>query len=592
MKKFAYIILGMTLLIGIVSCKQKNTDDSVSSSLPAGQAGAVENKTRPNIIFIMADDHAIQAISAYGHEISKLAPTPNIDRIAQNGALLNRNYCTNSICGPSRAVILTGKHSHINGFRMNGERFDGSQQTFPKLLQKAGYNTSIVGKWHLHGYPQGFDHWDILNDQGNYYNPQFIRLRDTSLLDKKRIDTTAHWAAKLPDTLVEQGYATDLITDKAIAYMEKVKDSANPFMMMVHHKAPHRNWMPALRHANKYDSVQFPLPDTYFTDHKGSLGSKEQQQTIYKDMYEGHDLKMTVAKGSHKLAHNPWKTDFDRMTPEQRATWDKAYQGKNDAMHEANLSGRELAEWKGQRYLQEYLATIASVDEGVGRILDYLEENDLIENTIVVYTSDQGFYLGEKGWFDKRYMYEESFGMPALIQYPKSIDKGTVINALTQNLDFAETFLDYAQVDIPQDMQGKSLRPVLEGEASEEDFRDAIYYHYYDYPAFHMVKRQYGVRTLRYKLIHFYDDIDTWELYDLQEDPDEVNNLIDNPEYDTIEAQLRIKLDSLQKHYKVTDKEFVPVDKKRIERAYKTFDKLRGHTGTSYDPQIDKDSRP
>jgi len=572
-KNLGFLVLSLLF----VACK--NEEKSQSGNTPQ----------RPNIIYIMADDHAFQAISAYGHPISKLAPTPNIDRIAKNGAIFNNNFCTNSICGPSRAVILTGKHSHINGFRMNGERFDGSQETLPKLLKSAGFNTGLVGKWHLHGYPQGFDSWNILNDQGNYYNPQFIRPQDTVNINKEQIDTTAHWTANLPDTAVVEGYATDLITDYALEYMEENKDKASPFFLMVHHKAPHRNWMPALRHANKYDSVKFPLPDTYFTDHSGSRASQEQLQTIYKDMYEGHDLKMTKEKGSPELAWNPWTTDFERMTKEQRAEWDKAYQPKNDAFHEANLSGKELAEWKGQRYLQDYLATIASVDEGVGRILDYLEANDLSENTIVVYTSDQGFYLGEKGWFDKRYMYEESFRMPLLMQYPEKIKPGTMVKGLTQNLDFAQTFLDFAGAEIPNDMQGKSFRPLLEGTINSDEFRDAIYYHYYDFPAFHMVKRQYGVRTDRYKLIHFYDDIDTWELYDLQNDPSEINNQIDNPEYDQIESQLRVKLDSLQKLYKVTDKEFATTPKGKVDQAYKNFEKLRGNTGTAYDPVLDKD---
>jgi uncharacterized sulfatase len=531
---------------------------------------------RPNIVYIMADDHAEQAISAYGHIISQLAPTPNIDRIANEGALFKNNFCTNSICGPSRAVVLTGKFSHINGFRMNGDRFDGSQQTFPKLLQQVGYNTAVIGKWHLHGLPEGFDYWNILTDQGNYYNPDFISVNSkTQVADTTRIE----------------GYATDIITEDGLAYLNKVKNDNKPFMVMLQHKAPHRNWMPALRHANKYDSIQFPLPDTYFTNHEGSLGSTEQQQTIYKDMYEGHDLKMTKKKGSPELAHNPWTTDFERMTPEQRAAWDNAYQAKNDAFHEANLSGKELAEWKGQRYLQEYLATIASVDEGVGKVLDFLEENGLAENTIVIYTTDQGFYLGEKGWFDKRYMYEESLAMPLLIKYPNAIEPGTVIDDLTQNLDFAETFLDYAQAEIPSDMQGKSLRPLLENTQKSDDFREAVYYHYYDYPAFHMVKKHYGVRTERYKLMHFYDDIDTWELYDLEEDPKEIHNQIDNPNYDAIETQLREQLAAIQKQYDVTVKEFEQAPKEQVQRAYKQFEKLRGHTGTLYDPITNKDTK-
>ncbi len=541
-----------------------------------------ENPKRPNIIFIMTDDHTTQAISAYGHPIGKVAPTPNIDRIAADGAIFENNFCTNAICGPSRAVILTGKHSHINGFRMNGNVFDGSQQTFPKLLQKAGYKTAIIGKWHLHGFPQGFDYWNILNDQGNYYNPQFIKIQDTVHIDKDHVNNTAHWNVTLPDTTVVEGYATDLITDYAIDYIAKVKDGDQPFMMMVHHKAPHRNWMPALRHLNLYDTVQFPLPDTYFMDHKGSTASKEQMQTIYKDMYEGHDLKMTVAKGSNQLAHDPWTTDFGRMTPTQRAIWDKAYQPKNDAMHQANLQGKELAIWKGQRYLQDYMATIAAVDESVGRILDYLDANGLAENTLIVYTSDQGFYLGEKGWFDKRFMYDESLRMPLLMKYPAAIKKGTVITELTQNLDFAQTFLDFAQVDIPEDMQGKSFRQLVSGTRTVPGFRDAIYYHYYDYPAFHMVKKMYGIRTKQYKLVHVYDDIDEWELYDLESDPQELNNLIEDAAYDAIEQELRQKLNDLQKEYHVTDKEFEKAPKASVDRAYENFKRLRGTTGEQY----------
>ena len=555
--------IGLTLfgLLIMVSCKQQERPEEKVAG-------------PPNIIFIMSDDHAEQAISAYGHPLGKLAPTPNIDRIAKEGALFRNNFCTNSICGPSRAVVLTGKFSHVNGFRMNGNRFNGDQQTFPKLLQKAGYRTAVIGKWHLHGLPQGFDHWNILTDQGNYYNPDFI---------------TVNQQSNVADTTRIEGYATDIITEKGLDYLKSVKDSGQPFLLMLQHKAPHRNWMPALRHVNRFDSVQFSLPETYFTHHEGSLASKDQLQTIYKDMYEGHDLKMTAKKGSPALAWNPWKTDFERMTEEQRAAWDSAYQAKNDAFHDANLSGRALAEWKGQRYLQEYLSTIVSVDEGVGRVLDYLDENGLFENTIVIYTTDQGFYLGEKGWFDKRYMYEESLAMPLMVRYPGHIKAGSQIEALTQNLDFAETFLDYAGVEIPEDMQGQSLRPLLEDTMLGSDFRNAIYYHYYDYPAFHMVKKHYGIRTNRYKLMHFYDDIDTWELYDLEEDPNEIHNQIDNPQYDAVEAQLREQLIQLQQQYQVTEQEFEQAPKEQVQRAYGQFEKLRGHTGTAYDPIKNED---
>lgn len=505
-----------------------------------------------NILFIMADDHAFQAISAYGHELGKLAPTPNIDRIAKNGALFLNNFCTNSICGPSRAVILTGKHSHINGFRMNGERFDNSQPTLPKHLKKLGYQTALIGKWHLHGKPTGFDHWEILNDQGHYYNPEFIRDGDTTVVE---------------------GYATDLITDKSLEWL-KQRDSTKPFYMMVHHKAPHRNWMPAPRHLNLYDSVTFPLPESYFPEHGNRLAAKEQQQTIYEDMYEGHDLKMSVAYGSTELAHNPWTTDFDRMSPQQREHWDRAYLAKNNAFHKADLHGEELARWKGQRYLQEYLATVRAVDEGVGRILDYLEETGLDQNTLVVYTSDQGFYLGEHGWFDKRFMYEESLKMPLLMQLPGLIQAGTTVDAMTQNLDFAPTFLDLAGgPQLAAEMQGRSFLGLLDG--SRDEFKDAVYYHYYDFPAFHMVKRQYGVRTKRYKLIHFYDDIDQWEFYDLKKDPHELHNAIDDEDYVEVIAKMHKKLDSLQSYYEVTDKEFETTPKEQVDRSYEVFKKLR-----------------
>ncbi len=552
MRKVIYILL---VTIAFQSCKSEKKEITV------------EIPERPNIIFIMADDHATQAISAYGHPISQLAPTPNIDRIAKEGVIFRNNFCTNSICGPSRAVILTGKHSHVNGFRMNGNHFDGNQQTYPKLLQKAGYTTAMFGKWHLHGKPQGFDYWNILQDQGNYYNPNFISINKQT---------------QMVDTTMVEGYATDIITKDALQYLDKIKDEEQPFMMMVQHKAPHRNWMPALRHVNKYDDVTFPVPETYFANHEGSTASIEQSQTIYVDMYEGHDLKMTKRKSSPELAHNPWVTDFKRMTPEQRIVWDKAYQKKNDAFHEANLSGKDLDLWKLQRYLQDYLATIVAVDEGVGKILDYLKTNGLEKNTIVVYTTDQGFYLGEKGWFDKRFMYEESLAMPMLMKYPKVIKPGTEVTALTQNLDFAETFLDFAQVDIPKDMQGKSLKPLVTEVIEDADFRDAIYYHYYDFPAFHMVKKMYGVRTNRYKLIHVYDDIDEWELYDLDKDPNETHNLINEVSYDVIEKQLRIKLAELQKEYHITEKEFERANPESIKKSYKNFERLRGKPIKSY----------
>jgi uncharacterized sulfatase len=546
------ILSFLFLAISLISCKNNSEEKELDKD---------QKKKRPNIVFIMTDDHAAQAISAYGHPVSKLAPTPNIDRIANNGVKFNNNFCTNSICGPSRAVILTGKHSHLNGFRMNGETFDGSQPTLPKYLKEAGYQTALFGKWHLHGSPQGFDDWNILVDQGNYYNPDFIKNKDTTRIE---------------------GYATDIITEMGLDWLKNNRDKEKPFMLMVQHKAPHRNWMPALRHINKYDSIEFPLPKSYFSDHEGQVAAQEQLQTIYKDMYEGHDLKMTVAKGSDSLRHNPWKTDFQRMTKAQREAWNKAYRPKNDAFHDANLSGKELDKWKGQRYLRDYLATVAAVDEGVGKILDYLEESGLAENTLIVYTTDQGFYLGEKGFFDKRFMYEESLAMPMLMQYPGVIEAGSEIDALTQNLDFAPTFLDFANAEIPEEMQGRSLRSLMNNSISDEDFRNAIYYHYYDFPAFHMVKRHYGIRTDRFKLMHFYDDIDVWEMYDLQKDPREMNNIYNHPDYAEVRKELHSSLDSLQQKYNVTEEEFATTPESKVDQAYRNFARMAGEDPENY----------
>jgi uncharacterized sulfatase len=485
-----------------------------------------ENLAQPNILFIMSDDHAYQAISAYGHPVSRLAPTPNIDRLADEGIRFDGAFCTNSICGPSRATILTGKFGHKNGYMSNGDRFDGRQQTFPKILREHGYQTAVIGKWHLLSVPTGFDYWKILDDQGAYYNPDFITLGDTTR---------------------EEGYATDLITQSAIDWLEK-RDKSRPFCVMMHHKAPHRNWMPALKNLNLYDSVQFPLPDNYFDDYEGRLAASQQKMNIYRDMYEGHDLRMTAEKGSDSLLYDRWPDHLQRMTDAQREMWFESYRRKNDAFHEEKLSGEEVAIWKYQRYLQDYMATVASLDESMGQILDYLKEAGLEENTLVVYTSDQGFYLGEHGWFDKRFMYEESLRMPLLMRLPEVIPAGLTSEAMVQNLDFAGTFLELAGIKIPADMQGTSLLPILKGNM-QEDWRDAIYYHYYAYPGFHNIKRHYGVRSQRYKLIHFYYDIDAWEFYDLEKDPQEMHNLIDDPAQSDVIAEYKQKLQDLMDKY-------------------------------------------
>jgi len=468
-------------------------------------------KGRPNILFIMSDDHASHAMSCYGSHVNK---TPNLDRIANEGMRFRNSFCTNSICAPCRAVILTGKYSHLNGLIDNNVKFDGSQQTFPKLLQKAGYETAMIGKWHLKTDPTGFDYWNILPGQGAYYNPAMIEM-----------GTQRKYT----------GYVTDILTDHALDWL-KGRAGDKPFCLMFHHKAPHRNWQPSPKHLDLYEDVQIPEPATLFDDYEGrGRAAKEQDMSIEKTMNKA-DLKLTPPGG---------------LTPEQKAQWDAAYGPRNKAFEEARLQGKELVRWKYQRYMKDYLRCIASVDENVGRVLDYLDQSGLAANTIVIYTSDQGFYLGDHGWFDKRFMYEESLRMPLVVRYPKEIKPGSVNGDIVLNLDFGETFLDYAGVAVPADMQGRSLRPLLQGQ-TPGDWRTSMYYHYYEYPAVHSVKRHYGVRTRRYKLIHFYNDIDEWELYDLQSDPDELKNVYGDPKYTDVVQELKAELKKLRAQYNDT----------------------------------------
>jgi arylsulfatase A-like enzyme len=467
--------------------------------------------TRPNILFIMTDDHATNAISCYG---SRLIETPNIDRIAGEGVRFDNCYVVNAISGPSRACILTGKFSHMNGFRDNASEFDGDQQTFPKILREHGYQTAIIGKWHLVSEPQGFDHWCILsgqNEQGDYYRPDFI---------------------ENGQPIQEEGYVTDIITDKVIDFIDK-REKDRPFCIMYHQKAPHRNWMPAPRHLGIFNDVVFPEPDNLFDDYvTRGRAAREQDMSIEQTLREDWDLKLRTRQELLADTANRLYSVYKRMLPEVQEKWDSAYAGRIAEFKSGRLRGRELVRWKYQQYMRDYLATVLAVDENIGRVLDYLEEQGELDNTIVVYTSDQGFFLGEHGWFDKRFMYEESQRMPLVIRYPKSIQAGSVSTALTMNVDFAPTFLDMAGIEVPEDMQGTSLKSVLvNAGATPTDWREAVYYHYYEYPAEHSVKRHYGIRTSEYKLIHFYNDIDEWEMYDLRNDPKEMNNLFNRPEY-------------------------------------------------------------
>ncbi len=519
------VMITIVAALSLSACATAPFEQSIAEPAPP-------QERRPNIIFIMSDDHAQTAISAYGTEIGKLAPTPNIDRIARNGALFENSYVTNSLCGPSRATMLTGQFSHMHGFTKNGQKFDNASWNWVRALGQSGYQTAMFGKWHLNYSPEGagIDDWKVLDDQGEYYNPDIITPEG-----KTRVE----------------GYATDLVTDYSLDWL-KHRDPDKPFAILIHHKAPHRNFMPAIRHIQRYLGTEFPVPTNYFDHYDGRPAAAAQEMNIYRDMYEGHDLKMTTRVGTTELRYNRWPGAFERMAPDQRAKWDALHQADNDAMNAADLEGREMALWKYQRYMDEYLGTVAAVDEGVGRVLDWLEASGEADNTIVVYTSDQGFYLGEHGWFDKRFMYEESLRTPLLMQYPGHIAPGSHVHVPVENVDYAPTFLDFARLAPRDTIQGRSMREVVEGRPPA-DWRKDVYYHYYEYPGFHSVRAHYGVKSGRYKLMRFYGDINAWEFYDLESDPGEMHNRIDDPAVQPIVADLKRKLIRLREQYRDTD---------------------------------------
>ena len=531
-----------------------------------------KKRKRPNIIFMMADDHAYQAISAYN---DKLIHTPNIDRLANEGMLFTNASVTNSICAPSRAVILTGKHSHMNGKIDNLSKFDTTNVTFPQLLQDAGYQTAMFGKLHFGNNPKGFDEFKILPAQGSYYNPRFI--------------------TKDGDTVIE-GYVTDIITDLTLNWLEEERNLEKPFLLMYLHKAPHRAWLPAERHYKEFTKKEFPLPETLFDDytriHGAYLRSNSREFTTRQYSIEPTiSRKSTAAKTAEMniLTHMVLTNDnklkdsvvkklnirerylgdpTSSMNEQQKAAWDSVYIPINQEFSEnyPEMDEEDLMIWKYQRYMQDYLGTIAAVDENVGRLLDYLEENNLAENTLVVYTSDQGFYLGEHGWFDKRFMYEESFKTPLLIRWPHEIKPGITQEEMVQNLDFAQTFLEIAGVEAPDDMQGESLVPLLKGKEDTWD-RKEVYYHYYEYPAEHAVKRHYGIATKDYKLIHFYYDVEDWELYDRKNDPKEMHNVFYDPDYAEIRKDMMQKLKEVRKKYKDSeelDKQFIKLYEEKL----------------------------
>lgn len=545
----------------------------MAASLMVTNAMAQTDK-RPNILYIMSDDHAYQAISAYGSDVSRYAPTPNIDRIAREGMRFDRSFVENSLSSPSRACLITGLYSHQNGQQQLLEGIDSTRTFFSELLQRVGYQTAMMGKWHLLCRPKGFDRYHVLNDQGTYFNPVFMS--ETS-------------GGKY---IREEGYATDLITDHAIDFLEH-RDTSRPFCLMVHHKAPHRSWFPDVKHLGMYDNVDFPLPETLWDDYstRGSAAHTQKMQ-IDRDMELALDLKVD-SLGRPVDRFNSTIAEYGRLNPEQRAAYEKYFGARYERFQHDSLTGKNLVVWKYQTYLRDYLSVIHSVDENVGRLLKYLDEHGLAENTIVVYASDQGFYMGEHGWFDKRFMYEESMRTPLVIRYPREIRAGSVSSEMVQNIDYAPTFLEYAGVKQPKEMTGRSLRKLFKHTANNSKkihWRKSLYYHYYDYPAWHLTRKHDGVRTDRYKLIHFYGkggaraltenryqqqegtreynsyrwmaqsgyitddpDIDYYELYDLQEDPNELNNIYGKPGTERITKRLKRLLKRYRKELAVKE---------------------------------------
>ena len=488
----------------------------------AAPAAPAAEPQRPNIVFIFSDDHAQQAIGAYPTWLSNFvrahAITPNIDRLADEGALFTRSFCGNSICSPSRATVLSGVHTHISGVtRLDGGIREGVW-TFPPALQAAGYQTAIVGKWHMAQRPAGFDFWRILPGQGSYWNPSFAG----------------------PDGFKEkvEGYATDIITDKAVTWLKNC-DKSRPFVLLTHHKAPHRPWNPPARYYSLLADVQVPEPPTLFDDYAGRTSSaRNQKMEIARHMGLPGDLKV-LPPGKYPGS----------MNAAQGAAWTAAFQARNEAFVNAGLKGDALTRWKYQEYMKDYLRCIKAVDDGVGRLLECLKEEGLAENTIVVYSADQGFFLGEHGWFDKRWIYEESLAMPLIVRWPGVVKPGARIPQLVQNIDYAPTFMEMAGAPVPGSVQGRSLLPLLRGEVPV-DWRKSIYYRYYD--PFHNVQKHYGLRTERYTLAYFHP-VDEWELFDLEKDPREMHSVYDEPAYARTVTELKGELTRLRTFYKDAD---------------------------------------
>ncbi|MDG2224379.1 MAG: sulfatase [Rubripirellula sp.] len=498
--------------------------------LGLGQRGVAAE--RPNILFLFSDDHAINAISAYGGPLANVAPTPNIDRLAREGAVFLNSFCANSICGPSRANILTGKHSHKNGFMRNGNNFDQSQWTVARDLQKNGYNTAVIGKWHLKSNPVHFDHWEVFPGQGSYYNPVFIQ-SDGS---QKKFN----------------GYATDLTTDKAVDWLDS-RDKTKPFFLMCQHKAPHRTFAPALRHLGSFDQSEIPEPASLFDTYENrSRTLSKNEMEIDRHFDWAYDAKVRKDERGDVTLPKPDRygtPEYNRMTKQQKAEWDAHFGPKNKQFLADFKAGKfdhqDLVRWKYRRYMRNYLSTVKAVDESVGRMLQYLDDNGLAENTIVIYSSDQGFFLGEHGWYDKRWMFEESFRMPFLVRWPGVVKPGSKPTELIQNIDYAPTFLEVAGLETPSEIQGKSLVPLFRGDTNE--WRESLYYAYYELGE-HAVPQHFGVRTQQHKLIYF-PVSDEWNLFDLQRDPGEMRSVHADPAYQQTRQELATEFTRLREMY-------------------------------------------
>ena len=479
---------------------------------------------RPNIIFIMSDDHASHALSAY---TDRLLTTPNIDRIAADGIRLDNCFCTNSICAPSRASILTGQYGHINGVTRNGHEFNPPNATCPEILQRHGYRTAMIGKWHLRSDPQGFDHWSVLPGQGHYYNPDFITPEG-----RERI----------------HGYCTDIITEQSVEWLRGQAGSGEPLMLCCQHKAPHRHWNAGPNELDLFKDHTFPEPPDLLDDYATrSDAAREQEMTLRDHFFPAGDMKLGEGHAISDRDRNMWRSEWERMDEEQQAMVAADLEGRPEYILDPDISEDERVRRIYQVYMRDYLRCIVAVDKGVGRILDTLDELGIADNTLIVYTSDQGFFLGDHGWYDKRFMYEQSLRMPFVARWPGHIPAGSHSEEICLNIDFAPAFLAAAGVDAPAYMQGDNMLPILRGEQPDA-WRDSMYYHYVEFPAVHQVNKHYGVRTDRHKLICYYE-LDQWELFDLETDPREMNNLFGQPGHDELTQSLRERLVHWREHY-------------------------------------------